>query len=604
MTHSDACRSLVHLLAQRAERQPNVTAFRYKSRGLWRSVTWRSLADRVADLAVGLRYQGVRPGTTVAVVGDVSPSWVCSLLAVHAAGARALSLYQSLGTQEIHQLLESQVVSATIVDGLDWPTVLLERGVDLPGQILLDSPESVAGWPRGNVVPLRDVEARGRERRQASADEWERLQRERTPYEPAILFSTAATSGSPKVAAYSSEGLTNAAWAIARAGPGSHPIGAHDTAVVELPTGHVGAVLVAIVLPLLTGMTAHLPEQVLAEAMAEVHPTVSVGLGSTWERWSARIRVAGEETRGLKGIVFRAAQASRSAYQRTAEEGRRASPAMEAANGVAYGGVFLPLISKFGLERLRVALALGPISPLVVGLWRSWGVPLREIYSSTEGGAMVATREGRCFRPAPGVALRVDPEGRLLIKSGALSLGCWTMDALGPARDGGEWLVTDDLAAEVEGGVDLIGHRDDVVASGEGKVALGTIDAALRSSAYIRAAGTVRLASGKLASLLDLDYDAVSHWANLHAVNFRTPATLRESEAVRHLIDREVEAVNASLARRGWPLVATVVLSEHPFVVGRELSPRWAARRRRLHIAASGDVKSAAVEMVSAQPAS
>jgi long-chain acyl-CoA synthetase len=41
------------LLAERARTRPARVAFRAKELGIWRETTWRSLADRVAALALG-----------------------------------------------------------------------------------------------------------------------------------------------------------------------------------------------------------------------------------------------------------------------------------------------------------------------------------------------------------------------------------------------------------------------------------------------------------------------------------------------------------------------------------------------------------------------
>src|SRR5205807_1057356 len=65
-----ALTSALHLLAERARREPDGVAYRSKRLGLYEERTWRRYADLVARCAVGFQALGIKPGERIAIMGD------------------------------------------------------------------------------------------------------------------------------------------------------------------------------------------------------------------------------------------------------------------------------------------------------------------------------------------------------------------------------------------------------------------------------------------------------------------------------------------------------------------------------------------------------
>lgn len=61
------------LLLQHSKVRGERPALREKKRGIWRTVTWRELADEAAALAAALSARGLQRGAHVAFVGDNRP---------------------------------------------------------------------------------------------------------------------------------------------------------------------------------------------------------------------------------------------------------------------------------------------------------------------------------------------------------------------------------------------------------------------------------------------------------------------------------------------------------------------------------------------------
>jgi len=98
---------LLHHSRQRGERP----ALREKKRGIWRTVTWRELADEAAALAAALSARGVQRGAHVAFVGDNRPRLYTAMCAAHWLGAVAVPFYQDATADE----MASPVQSAEII---------------------------------------------------------------------------------------------------------------------------------------------------------------------------------------------------------------------------------------------------------------------------------------------------------------------------------------------------------------------------------------------------------------------------------------------------------------------------------------------------------
>ena len=578
--------SLLSLLRERAARDPKRVAFRYKVRGIWHSVSWHDLATQVHDLAIGLRDLGIEPGMLVAVVADVSPAWLVSLLSVYSLGAMPLSLYIDLGGEELSSIFSTHDIQAAIIDRQDWIEALTERGVRLPERIISAHNGREVQWDAKEFPSLSDIASKGAGRRQTNA-EWAEADAESTADEPAFAFSTAGTSGPPRLVVHSSASLVSAAQRlIGELGSGAR-IRPADTAVTELPAGHIGAVLMTIVVPMLTGMVPHMPEQSIAEAVAEVRPTLSLALAQTWELRLARIQVRVDEAKGIRSLALRAAQRASARYHRALADGGPVPVLTRLTNTIAYCLVLLPLQRQLGLERVgpNHPLVIGPVAAGVVELWHGLGIDLREVYGAAETGGIAARIDSDRLVACDGIDLSLADDGRLMIRCQALYAGYWDAGTVHRAFGSDGWLPTRDIARALEGdALLLVGPEPDLVKEGSGpsRSSLVTIDAALRCSPYVRAAAAFQRTDGAITAVLDLDTDSVLRWASRTGIGIMSAQALMESEIVLNMLTDEIAGVNQVLAAKAIPRIDSFGLSPRKFALGRELSPTWAVRRRNV----------------------
>src|SRR3546814_9562517 len=87
------------LLLRHAEERGGHAAIREKNRGIWRTMTWRDLADEAQALAAALSARGLQRGAHVALLGDNRPRLFSGICAAHWLGATAVPPYARKSTR-------------------------------------------------------------------------------------------------------------------------------------------------------------------------------------------------------------------------------------------------------------------------------------------------------------------------------------------------------------------------------------------------------------------------------------------------------------------------------------------------------------------------
>jgi len=113
---------LMHHSGERGERP----AIREKSRGIWRTVTWRELAEEAAALAAAASERGLQRGAHVALLGDNRPRLYAAMCAAQWLGAIVVPLYQDATADEIASSIESAKVTHVFAENQEQVDKLLE----------------------------------------------------------------------------------------------------------------------------------------------------------------------------------------------------------------------------------------------------------------------------------------------------------------------------------------------------------------------------------------------------------------------------------------------------------------------------------------------
>jgi crotonobetaine/carnitine-CoA ligase len=162
-------------------------------------------------------------------------------------------------------------------------------------------------------------------------------------------------------------------------------------------------------------------------------------------------------------------------------------------------------------HRVRLVLCSGIVPQLHAEFERRWGCPWREVYGSTELGAVLrvpledaaSVGSGAMGAPFPDREVRVvDADGRavprgeageLLVRGGTTMLGYWgNPEATARWRDADGWARTGDLVfADERGFYHLVGRLKDMIRRGGENIAAAEVEAVLCQHPGVLAAACV-----------------------------------------------------------------------------------------------------------------
>jgi long-chain acyl-CoA synthetase len=551
------------IFAERAAETPDVVAFRYKERGVYRELTWSAYWQRVRQAACGLVARGVAPGDRVAIIADPTAEYLVAQLAAVIIGAIPYGIYPTSAASEVALLLEkghARIVFAGDQEHLDKlldaERVGGKRHLD---HIVLIDDRTRFIYDDARISSFADFETT------VSTGETvaqvERYMGEVTPDTAVGLIFTSGTTGEPKGAYYSHAGMMVGLGYGLLEVMGDLRLRPHRV-VTHLPLAHGMGQGLSLFVPLFADVIQHLPErgQSLTALMKEVRPTHFLGVPRIWQKLAAELSVQIEHSGLLRRKLF--AWAERFGHWRAKKARNEANPLprrrFEPVWIVVRRLMIWPALYKLGLAHVTGAASGGaPIPASVVEKWQAWGIPLRNIYGSTEGGMLGSPRDVWAKADAPLVQpfprkIESGTDGEILVSGSGIFGGYWKDKVATEATfDRQRRVMTGDIAEFMaDASYRIVDRKKDILITSGGKnVAPAAVECVLKASPYINEA--VIFGDGKkyLTALLEVNFDALAQWARSNEVQYTGFTTLIEHPATTALFEQEVQSANSHLAR-------------------------------------------------------
>lgn len=554
VTDSGAPATLVAALAANAAQPGSRPGFRERDFGIWREWSWPQVLDEVLSIAAGLETLGLGPGRALTVVGDNRAAIYFTMLAANALRAFPSPVYPDVPVDEFKTFVRFGEPDIALAEDQEQVDKLLDlRGrIGRPSTIIYDDPRGLAGYAEPGLIALSEVAARGRARLAAEPGLAADLVARARPDDPAVLLYSSGTTGTPK-------GIpllhSNIVGGIANAEAGGY-FQRGETLFAYLPTAWVGDFVFTLGAGVLLQATINIPEraETALHDLREVAPTFYLAAPRAWDAMLTRIQVGMADSTPLKRRLYdwfipRAIELERKrlkGYRPNGLERLR-----EAVGGfVMYG----PLKDYLGLSRAERAFTGGEAMGEDTFLFfRALGIKLKQFYGQTETCALSAAQvEGSVRidtvgRAMPGVEVRIDDTGEILIRSASVFHGYAdnpeaTAEALTP--DG--FLRTGD-AGHIQDSGDLVvlGRVSELVETAQGQRFIPTfIENRLKFSPYIRNVAILGAGRDELTAIVCIDYEAAGHWAEQRSISYSSYAELSQRPEMLDLIAGEIARMN------------------------------------------------------------
>ncbi|MDP1690736.1 MAG: AMP-binding protein [Burkholderiaceae bacterium] len=546
------------LLLDHAAQRPQAPALREKEYGIWQTLTWRTLADLVRQLAGGLAAAGLQSGQHLVVIGENRPRLYASMLAAQSLGAIAVPLYQDAASAEFVFPINNAEVTFAVVEDQEQVDKLLEIRPQCPqlAQIWFDDPRGLRHYDEPGLASIDTLIEAGKAFESANPGFFERAVAAAKPDDVAAMFFTSGTTGNPKGVVHTHFSLLDRAAAGAR----FDKLTASEEVLAYMPPAWIGQNIFSYAQWLACGYVVNCPENPSTASidLKEVGPTYYFAPPRIFESLLTSVTIRMEDAGRIKQWL----------YGHFMALAQRIGPARMDGQPVglldklhyALGNLFIygPLRNTLGFSRVRVAYTAGEaIGPDLFTFYRSIGINLKQLYGSTETAVFVCLQPDNQARadtvgvPIDGVEIRFDDNGELLVRSSGLLKGYYkneaaTAEVLTP--DG--WYRTGDAGFLDAGGhLKIIDRAKDVGRLVGGEIfAPKYVENKLKFFPYIKEAVAFGDKRSSVCAFINIDFDAVGNWAEKRNLPYAGYNDLATKPQVLELVRECVEKVNADLA--------------------------------------------------------
>ena len=548
------------LLRHRARTTPEQIALREKKRGVWQGTTWQGYFEKARAFALFLKSQGFMPGDKLIIASDGTPEWFFADLAAQSLGGVTVGIYPTNPWPELQYIARHcRAKIAVCGDQEQTDKVLtamqLEGGLPDMKRVLTVDWKGMRQYTESCLMSFSDALAEGSllAADAAQVASYEQIIDSLRAEQDALIVYTSGTTGMPKGARLSHRGILSDAWALGQVhGYAGKPM----SVVCYLPLCHVAERLMSPVMQLSYGTVVYFAESIdtVTQNLREI--------GRIWEKLQYEILIKSRDARPLAQWAFKKALAIGTpiAERTIANNGDPVSLRDTFVGWLLRATVFSNLLASIGLDRTWISMTGGAsISPSVILFFRAMGVPIYQIYGMTEcSGASHAqtkgtSRLGWCGPALPSIVeQRILPDGELQLRGRIVFNGYLYDEAATAAAFTDGWLSTGDVVEldDATGQVQIIDRKKAILITSGGKnITPSLIENTLKESLYISEA--VLLGDGRhfVAALIQIDLDTVGKWAQERGLAYTTYETLAALEAVKGLINEDVERVNARFSR-------------------------------------------------------
>jgi long-chain acyl-CoA synthetase len=530
---------------------PNPRAQMVRRDGRWEAIPSQEFLRRVAGLSTALVELGVKPGDRVGLFSANRPEWHTADFAITGAGAITVPVYFNESPDRMTYILNHCGAKVVLVVGVPQLQKLLAVRSNLPEL------EQIVVADGGSDVPSECLRYETLIAGASAADvsSYRMRASQVLPGQLASLIYTSGTTGEPKGVMLTH---TNFCSNVTDVGQDFQLNPAEDVALSFLPLAHVYGRTMDYIYIFQGAALAYVESvDAVAQALLEVHPTITAAVPRFFEKIYARLVEQGSKNTGAKRMLFDWAMrvAEMSAQWRASQS----HPNLAVTLQQKLADVLVYRKIRIGMGgRLRLVSSGGaPLSKELAEFFWAVGIPIYQGYGLTETSPIVSSnypenRMGSSGKPIPNVQVRAVEDGEILVKGPCVMQGYYknpeaTREVL--SEDG--WFRTGDIGhVDKDNYLFITDRKKDLIKTAAGKfVAPQPIENALKTSPYVLNAMVVGDKRKFIVALIVPNSATVAAKAADQGIKFASNTKLAAHPWVHGLIDSEVKRLTVHLAQ-------------------------------------------------------
>jgi long-chain acyl-CoA synthetase len=573
-------RTLGEMMLNATERYTG-TALEFDNNGHRVQIAYPDLGTIVTEIARGLIALGIQQGDRVAILGTTSAEWTMADYGALCAGAVVTPIYHTNSPEECAYVLAHSGARLVFCEDPEQAAKveqIRDRCPELKQIVLF----------RGTADDALSLRRLRKHARDATVKSVHLRLKATNPDDIATLVYTSGTTGPPKGCM-----LTHANF-LAATRMYVDQLGINETHTMYqfLPLAHVLARVAQAVVIRAGARSCYWSGDAtkIIDELGAYSPTHFPAVPRIYEKIHATAMGRAEDGSAPARALFRWAVACGAKTNAAVREGTRRSPLARAQYSVADRLVLSKVRRVFGPEHQVAMVGAAPVAKELLEFFDACGVRVLEGYGMTESCAAatlntwLGTRYGTVGQPLPGTEVKIAEDGEVLMRGPHVFKGYYRDSAATEqtlTQDG--WLCSGDLGSISDDGfLAITGRKKDLIITSSGKnITPVNIESALRDSRYITEAVVYGDNRPYLVAMVTLDVDESRKLAERLGIP-TDPATIAADPAVRAEVQKEIDVVNAKLAR--IEQVKRFAILEHDLTqAGGELTPTLKVKRATVY---------------------
>ncbi|HEX8266906.1 MAG TPA: long-chain fatty acid--CoA ligase [Pyrinomonadaceae bacterium] len=577
-------RTLAELFYRAASEKSRSDALNYKTGDAWAAISSEEMIRRAENIALGLYALGLRRGDKVALLSANCPNWTLADAACQISGIVDVPVYTTLNATQVEYILRDSGAEVFFIENAGCCEHLREIEPFLSGLkklVVFDSENITAE----NAISLAELETSGERLRVEKPDLIKKLTAQIKADDIATLIYTSGTTGEPKGVMLSHANLVSNVLDASERYDFSHD----DKALSVLPLSHIFE-RTGMYVYLWNGISVYYAESIekAKENLAEVRPTIFVGVPRIFEKVYAGAKDKAEAGGGLKAKIFDWAIEIAKEHARLTTENKNVPRILAVKHSIADKLIYSKLREVFG-GQLRSCISGGAaLSDEIALIFTGAGVPIMQGYGLTETSPVVTSnnpmhfRVGTVGKPIRSVEIRIAEDGEILVRGANVMRGYYNKpEATREVFTHDGFFRTGDIGElDADGFLKITDRKKELFKTSGGKyIAPSPIEQMIKRSRFVNQ--VVLIGSGRKfpAALIVPDFEQLENYAKLKGLEIKTHAEFCAHPKIIDLFERQIEAQTPTLSK--FEKVKKIALLENELTIaGGELTPTLKVKRR------------------------